>query len=151
MEPFKNAGKPGAPYIFFILLVMALIVADQAIKFFVFTLAHARLYGGVVGLEPFLNNKFAFSLPVPVVIMYVVYAAVMAAIIIYLQKNWQKLGQFHKIAWALILAGAISNIGERIALGYVRDFIYILNGIFNIADAYIILGILALFKKEFKN
>ena len=51
-------------------------------------------------------------------------------------------------AWMLIFAGAASNIGERILLGYVRDFIYITfykwTGVYNAADFYILIGIVIL-------
>ena len=54
----------------------------------------------------------------------------------------------HKLAWALVLAGGASNIIERIIMGSVRDFIYIhwrnLTGIYNLADFYIIVGVLVL-------
>jgi lipoprotein signal peptidase len=52
----------------------------------------------------------------------------------------------------MIFAGAASNIGERILLGYVRDFIYISlykwTGVYNAADGYIILGIVLLLIKS---
>jgi lipoprotein signal peptidase len=45
----------------------------------------------------------------------------------------------------LILAGAVSNVGERTIFGFVRDWVYIYTGVFNLADGYIILGIIILF------
>lgn len=92
----------------------------------------------------YLNHWFAFSLPLPVVLMYLIYILVLSAIVIYCTLNFAKFNRIQVVSWLLILAGVVSNIGERIALGYVRDYIYILNGVFNLADGYIILGILIL-------
>ena len=48
----------------------------------------------------------------------------------------------------LTFAGALSNVVERIVLGSVRDFIYIIFyhwvGVYNLADGYIIAGIILL-------
>ncbi len=46
----------------------------------------------------------------------------------------------------MILAGAVSNLLDRLTLGYVRDFIDLNLGFtFNVADIFIVLGLLALF------
>jgi signal peptidase II len=57
-----------------------------------------------------------------------------------------------EIIFSLILAGAISNILDRLYLGYVRDFIEIGLGLtFNFADLFIVAGItLLLFEKNSK-
>lgn len=92
----------------------------------------------------FLNYNFAFSLPLPVWLMFLIYAAVLFFIFKYLWSHITFLKNFEIIAWVFVLTGAISNIVERILLGYVRDWIYIWTGVFNLADIYIILGILFL-------
>ena len=125
-------------FFFLWLSFFALIVIDQLSKHFV--------------TRRFLNYNFAFSLPVPVSLMYVIYAAVIAGMIYYVLKNHRQFSFLTKFAWTLIFAGAISNIGERILLGYVRDFIYISlykwTGVYNAADGYIILGIVLLLIKS---
>lgn len=115
--------------IFFVILV------DQVSKLFV--------------KNPFQNFNFAFSLPVPVVFMYLIYLVVLVAIVLFLKKQFSTLRTSQKIAWSLILGGAISNIGERIVLGYVRDFIPLLDGILNIADLVILAGIAILLYNDF--
>ena len=96
----------------------------------------------------FLNYNFAFSLPVPQPLIYIIYAVVIGAIVYYVFKNHRRLNFLAKLAWTLIFAGAACNIIERIYLGYVRDFIYISfykwTGVYNLADGYIILGIVIL-------
>lgn len=118
-------SKRYLPFVFLFLIGL-----DQAAKFF--------------STNIYRNYNFAFSLPVPTAAMYLIYFSAVGAIVFYLAKNFLVLPQLAVVSWVLILAGAASNIGERLVLGYVRDFIYILNGIFNLADAYIILGAIIL-------
>ena len=96
----------------------------------------------------FYNRAFAFSLPVPSVLIYLIYFIVVVGMIYYVLKNHHQFSFASKVAWTLIFAGAASNIGERILLGYVRDFIYISfykwTGVYNAADGYIIAGIILL-------
>ena len=128
-------------FFFLCLSFFVLIVIDQLSKHFI--------------TRQFLNYNFAFSVPVPIFLMYIIYAAVIGGMIYYVLKNRQTFSFLTKSAWTLIFAGAVSNIGERIILGYVRDFIYISfykwTGVYNVADFYIILGIviLLLSKKKF--
>ncbi len=99
-------------------------------------------------VEPFRNYFFAFSIQLPVWVMYVIYLVAMAAIVKYLVKNFFKLNFSERLAWVLIFIGATSNIVERLVLGYVRDFIYISfsrwTGVYNLADGYIIAGVIIL-------
>ena len=111
------------------MLVLAVAV-DQAAKY--------------ASTSPFRNYNFAFSLPLPLWLMYSIYSLALIFIFNYLAFHIFTLRRLQQLAWMLILAGALSNIGERIALGYVRDFIYILGGVFNLADGFIILGIIIL-------
>lgn len=109
---------------------MFLVVIDQAVKFFI--------------THPFLNQRFAFGLPLPSGLMFLVYGIILFWIVVYCRRHFTKFNRLEILAWTLILAGGISNLGERIVLGFVRDYIYVWTGVFNLADAYIILGVLIL-------
>ncbi len=126
----KNESKYLLPFVF-----LFLISVDQFTKFF---------SGNV-----FKNSVFAFSLPLPVWLIYTIYALVLGAMLGYCLKNYQKFSRQQSLAWVVIFSGAVSNIGERIILGYVRDWIFILSGIFNLADLYIIAGIVLLLLQQF--
>lgn len=132
-EPNSKVSKNQGVWLY-AMVFLFLIFLDQAVKQFV--------------SEPFKNFLFAFSLPVPPVLMYVIYFVILAWVVKYLRENIFKFTFWENLAWVCILSGAVSNIGERIALGYVRDFIFITlfrwTGIYNLADAYILLGILIL-------
>jgi len=93
----------------------------------------------------FLNRQFAFSLPLPVWLMFLIYTLVILGMIIYCVKNYRQFSFGQSFAWLLIFTGAVLNVGERLVLGYVRDFIYIhlfqLVGVYNLADFYILAGL----------
>ncbi len=96
----------------------------------------------------FKNQNFAFSLPIPTALIYLIYFVLIACISFYVYENHKKFFWWQDLAWVLIYAGAVANIGERIILGYVRDWIYISvyrwTGIYNLADGFIILGVVIL-------
>ncbi len=92
----------------------------------------------------FFNDKFAFSLAIPNFISYAVYAIVFFLIIKYLYSHWTTIAFKIRLGLALILCGGIANLIERLWNGYVVDYIFILNGVLNLADLYIITGIILL-------
>ncbi len=62
----------------------------------------------------------------------------------YLHLNYKKISKLEVITWTLIIAGALGNILDRIFRGYVVDMIDfrgIWQYVFNLADAYINIGI----------
>lgn len=111
--------------------------------FFLFVLIDQIAKYRFAGRE-FRNYFFAFSLHLPVWLMYLIYAILLAALVLWFIYSRKKT-VLVKLAFTLVLAGALSNLTERIVLGYVRDFIYIYTGIFNPADFMIILGLLVMF------
>lgn len=123
-----------AKFKFWFATVILFIGIDQLLKWVV---THS-------GWSIFLNDQFAFSLPVPVPLMYAIYFVVLAGMSIYVHRTWIRFSTVQKFAWAFVYAGGLSNIGERVVLGHVRDFIPIANGFLNIADFYIFLGLLLL-------
>ena len=92
----------------------------------------------------FLNDNFAFSLPVPTGMMYLIYICILVGISIYIFNTSLRFSRMQKIAWTLVYAGGLSNIAERIVLGSVRDFIPIANGMLNVADFFILTGLMLL-------
>lgn len=104
--------------------------------------SHCAVTGGkYFGLHPFKNLYFAFSIPLPSVLMYAVYSAVLVILCAYICVQWSAFSFYAKLAWVLIFTGALVNVGERVAIGYVRDFIQIGTGYLNLGDIYIILGV----------
>lgn len=115
-------------------LVVFLILIDQLTK----------LFAVQSGWSVFLNDQFAFSLPVPSAVMFAIYAVVLVGMSVYVYRTWQRFSDLQKYAWAFVYAGGLSNIAERLVLGHVRDFIPITSGTLNVADFFILAGLVLL-------
>ncbi|MDP4001391.1 MAG: signal peptidase II [bacterium] len=51
-----------------------------------------------------------------------------------------------------VFAGAVSNLGDRLVLGYVRDFVDLgLGFTFNLADIFIVIGLILILVKLEEN
>lgn len=119
---------------------MALLSLDLGSRLLCFKFCNWSL-SSFFGLHPFKNALFAFSLPVPPVLMYGIYLVVLSLLCVYVVYNWSLLAARFKLAWLLIVAGALVNVGERVVSGYVRDFIQIGTGYLNLGDIYILVGV----------
>ena len=103
--------------------------------------AQARNYGGIYSLEgygtPFLRGGLT-------IIGFVVLSMVFRWAIVLDRDRWCK---FDATAGGLLLAGALGNQVDRLALGYVRDYVMLgirPTDIFNTADMFMVLGALLL-------
>ena len=100
------------------------------------------------------NTGVAFSFLegyLPLVIL--ITSIIIISILIYINKNTPN--KYESICYGLILGGALGNLLDRIIYGYVIDFLdfTIFNynyPIFNIADTFIVIGILILIILSFK-
>lgn len=73
---------------------------------------------------------------------------IIIGIILYISKN-KPSNKMERVAYSLILGGAIGNFIDRVIYGYVRDFIEIdIFGwdypIFNLADVFVVVGVILL-------
>src|SRR5271157_2200337 len=103
--------------------------------------AQARNYGGIYSLEgygtPFLRNTLTIA-------GFVALSMVLRWAIVLDRDRWC---MFDAAAGGLLLAGALGNQVDRLALGYVRDYLILVirpGEIFNTADVFMILGALFL-------
>ena len=95
------------------------------------------------------NTGIAFSLFRNNNILIVLLTTLIIAYIIYYVVKQRPNKKIYTIGYSLLLAGAISNLIDRIAYGYVIDFIdvYMFGydyPIFNLADSFIVIGIVLL-------
>lgn len=103
--------------------------------------AQARNYGAIYGLEgqraPLLQRSMT-------IIGFVVLCMVLRWAIVLDRDRWCN---FDAAAGGLLLAGALGNQVDRLALGYVRDYLILglrPTDIFNTADVFMVLGALLL-------
>ncbi len=145
----KSGSLTKRTFVFWLVSTVVLLGIDQLSKWLVFRYNVFLSFENLFGITTFQNDHFAFSLPVPIVITYAIYAIVFLCIGYYLKKYHARLSRHEQLGWMLIIVGGISNVVERLLIGYVRDIIQVpFGGIINIADIYIILGIIFLLFKE---
>lgn len=142
----------------YLLLVGLLIAADQASKWLVtrsvplegtrdlvrgfLRLWHVRNSGAVWG---FLSGHDGGW--VPKVITALAVAALLVVLVFFLRARRDE--RLERLAYALILGGALGNLIDRLRLGYVVDFIDVFVKswhwpTFNVADSGITVGVLLL-------
>lgn len=135
----------------YFLLSAALVALDQAVKFLV--RANIPLYTsvpfipGVMDLTYVQNTGAAFSLFSEHTWLLTLLSAVMsAALAVALGKKVLK-GRAGNILLAVILAGAVGNLIDRAAFGFVTDMfktVFINFAVFNVADICLTCGCAAM-------
>lgn len=123
--------------------ILALIVLDQITKLI---FSGRDFFVGPLHVHLVKNYGLIFSLNFGTLVNLIIIAAALIFFLGYYffhhaQASWPGRAEF-----ALILAGAISNIFDRLYLGFVRDFLDLgLGFTFNLADAMIMAGLLIVF------
>lgn len=101
------------------------------------------------------NTGAAFSILENAPLLLIIFAFVAIALIfIYGIKNIEKFSTIAVFYAAILISGISCNLYERIAYGYVRDFIklkFINFPVFNISDIFINIGVIALIIIILKN
>jgi signal peptidase II len=134
-----------------ILFSIALIASDQALKYLI------RLNGGFY----ICNKDLAFGLPFSLIIILIILAIIVLFFKIKKLKinkliencklKIENLNRILFLSIILILAGALSNIIDRLLYGCVIDFIDLkFWPIFNLADIYITVGAIMLLVQSSK-
>ncbi|MFA4831592.1 MAG: signal peptidase II [Patescibacteria group bacterium] len=92
-----------------------------------------------LGWEYFSNSGIAFSLPFPNPLLIIFTPLIILALFIFLTK--QKNPSFFFIfGITLIIAGAISNLIDRVLFAATIDYLRLLTGVINLADVMIAAG-----------
>ena len=96
------------------------------------------------------NTGLALSIPLPRLAQIILSGILLILLLVLWKKEHPHLGK--QLALAAVFGGALGNLGERIFVGQVVDFIAIWEfPVFNIADIAISLGIAAYILFEFQN
>jgi len=128
--------------------VFALILIDQVTKL---VFGSRDFFLGPVHFHPVKNFALAFSVNFGQLANLILIAAALAFFLYYYFSFRTQLGFVTKIFFILIFAGAISNLVDRLYLGYVRDFLDLgLGFTFNLADVFLAAGLIG-FALQYKD
>ena len=135
-----------------LLLVIALIAVDLITKKYVYGACLQRnkikIISGVLSLVAVQNTGASFGMLSGKTFYLTVVSSVCAAFLLFfIFYTYKRRNLWLRSALILIAAGAVGNIVDRIAFGYVRDFIYfeLINfPVFNFADSCLTVGTIVL-------
>ena len=144
-----------------LLIALAVFAADQALKFWLVSIMDLRTKE-VIGVLPFFDFRFTQNFGVSLGLftagslegrwaLVAMTAAIASFVAIWLMRE-KRMGEI--AALALVLGGALGNIRDRFALGYVVDYADLHFGqwrpflIFNLADAAITIGVLIILARS---
>ena len=131
-------------------VAVAAVVADQVTKHIVtstLALDDATHIAGPLSIHHVQNTGIAFGLFSGATSVVV---AVTAAAIVWMLVFFARSGARHPVlpaAFGLLIGGSLSNLFDRVRLGHVTDFIDVdwwTFRVFNLADAFIVLGVVIL-------
>ncbi|MFA6866556.1 MAG: signal peptidase II [Clostridia bacterium] len=136
-----------------VLIVLAIIGIDLLTKYLIY--GHCATVGDIVVIKNFIiftavkNTGASFGIlqdqTLALTILSTICAIFLIGFIFYSYKTRTKL---LRIAIIMITAGAIGNIFDRYAFGYVRDFIFAIPStnfpVFNVADSMLTIGTILL-------
>ena len=143
-----------------ILLIVLLVGFDQLTKYIVE--ATMRLYQSIEVIEGFFSITFVTNtgagwsiLEGQMVFFYIMTVIASATMIYYIVKS-DKNNKLFRLAFCLMLAGALGNFIDRLMFQHVRDFLdfIIFNydfPVFNIADTQLSIGFALLVLETFLN
>ncbi|BBE40440.1 signal peptidase II [Streptococcus dysgalactiae] len=135
----------------FVLSSIFLIGLDQFSKYWI--VSHIELgqikpfIPGIVSLTYLQNNGAAFSMLQNQQWFFVIMTILVIGYAIYYVMTHRQLTIWKQLALLLIISGGIGNFIDRLRLSYVIDMVHldiIDFAIFNVADAYLTLGVILL-------
>ena len=129
------------------IIVIFAVAIDQLTKLWVITGLLDRVITvipGVLDFEYVKNTGAAFGWFSEGTAILAALSVVMSIVIIFVLIKYRKSeGRFFAISLAMILGGAIGNLIDRVARGYVVDFIeptFVNFAVFNVADCFVTIG-----------
>ena len=135
----------------YFILIAALVILDQVSKILVRT--HIPLHGSVEFLPGIMdftyvqNTGMAFSMFAEHTWVLALLSAVVTAFLLYLLVKRVISHPLGAIPLALVIAGAIGNLIDRVFLGFVTDMfrtLFMNFAVFNVADIFVVVGGIAL-------
>lgn len=144
----------------FLIILAGIVILDQITKYLAYVYLQPQATIPIINKFFYLtyveNRGAAFGiLQNKVWLLSIITSIIILAALYYIYKTPQ-IGNVTRYSVALIIAGAIGNLIDRIRLGYVIDFFdFLVWPVFNIADSSVVVGtiilvFILLFDKEKK-
>lgn len=138
-----------------IIIIILLVVADQLTKFLIWAPlpdigSTVEAIPGVLNFSKVANGGASFGMLQGAQVFFIIMTIVVLIAAGYFMIRFRhKQSRFFRIVIAVVFAGALGNLIDRIAFGYVRDFIDFRlfdfwKWVFNIADASLVIGAILL-------
>ena len=153
LAPISSAERPlragPAQWLALALVATAALAADQITKHVVANALEpndAVKLGGPFSIEHVHNSGIAFGLFASRTSAVVALTGLaVAAMIVFFGRSAGR-HRFLPVALGFVLGGSLSNLADRIWLGYVTDFLHVRYWpAFNLADSFIVIGVALLF------
>lgn len=129
-------------------LVLILFVTDRFLKFLFlkkFPSGEFFIFSDLLKFKLAQNAGVAFGLPLPWPIIISLYTIIILILFWLLIDYWKQQKTTRVLALQLVLAGAFSNLFDRLAIGKVIDYIDVkYYSVFNLADMMIVIGVIIL-------
>ena len=131
-------------------IIAAAAAADRRLKYLVnsnMTPGESKaLLGGLVNITYVRNSGAAFSMLQGHRALLIVIPAVLIAVgLVYVTKHLKNRNRFMMTSLSLVIAGGIGNLIDRVATGYVIDYIdFRIWPVFNLADICVTVGCILL-------
>lgn len=128
----------------FCVVVALVVLFDQLSKYLIGENSYDFLKGFVSIEGGHINTGAAWSIFSNGTVWLIVISIIFLAALFVLNRFIKKKNLLYYISFSMIFGGAIGNLYDRIAFGYVRDFIkldFMNFPIFNIADTFLCVGV----------
>ena len=140
-----------------LVIIAVVLLADMLTKFFIVN--EVSLIDGVLAITPTKNYGAGFSILTGQTRLLISFTLVFLIGIVIFDVLFKHKSTLFGIATGLIVAGSLGNLIDRLAFGYVRDFVYLqfINfPVFNVADIFVVCGatlliLYMLFEEKFEN
>lgn len=134
------------------LWVVILVVVDQLTKLAVVNNmknSSVTIIKGILKFTYCENKGVAFSIGEGHTLVFVIVNLLLiGAMVFYLERNRKVYNNVDKMFFIMVISGGLSNVIDRIARGFVVDFIDVNElfnfAIFNVADIMIVIGIICI-------
>lgn len=131
-----------------VIVALIIIIVDQLTKL-LFANQNMDIISNILSFHYIKNMGVAFGIGknfTPIIIIANILIIIVT--IAFIKIKWKELDNISFISLSFIIAGGISNLIDRIFRGYVIDFInvkFIDFPTFNIADIFVVIGIIIIF------